>query len=114
MSSLADIVYMRHDSWRDRLTAAITKSGKSLRAVSLEAGLGPGYVHSILKDDKDPTIDRLLAVCDAVPVSPIHVLLGVEAAPDDVTILRELHANPTARAGILAILRGPAGSQSDE
>jgi lambda repressor-like predicted transcriptional regulator len=95
---------MSDDLWRARLAEAIQVSGKSARAVSTEAGLGVGYVHSILKEGKDPTIERLVAVCDAIPVSLIYVLYGVDAEPDDIEILKLLQENPSARRGILAIL----------
>jgi len=95
---------MSDESWRIRLRAAIADSGKSMRAISLAASLSPGYVHSIMEDGKEPTIDKLLAVCDAIPVSAIRILLGVDALPDDVAILRALHENPDKRQGILAIL----------
>lgn len=99
---------MKDDAWRTRLAGAIQDSGKSARAVSMAAGAGPGYVHSILKEGKDPTVEKLMAVCAAIPVSVIYVLYGVEAAPADVAILKALQENPAARDGILAIL----GAQS--
>ncbi len=72
---------MSGNQWRDRLRQAIKASGKSMREVSLAAGAAAGYVHGMLEADKDPTIDKLLAVCDAVPVSAIFVLYGVDALP---------------------------------
>ena len=98
---------MADDSWRQRLRGAIEQSGKSLRAVSLSAGCAASYVHGMLEAGKEPTLDKLLAVCDAVPVSPIYVILGVDALPDDVAILKALHENPTKRQGILALLGEP-------
>tara|TARA_Y100000310_G_C20638556_1_gene792568 strand:- start:361 stop:687 length:327 start_codon:yes stop_codon:yes gene_type:complete len=104
MSAMADSFTMKKDAWRARLVEAIEHSGKSARAISTEAGLGPGYVHSIIKEGKDPTVERLLSVCDAVPVSLIYVMYGVDAEPDDIAILRLLQENPDARKGILTIL----------
>lgn len=101
---------MSDGSWRIRLADAIEGSGKSRRAISLESGNGPGYVHSILSEGKDPSIDNLLAVCDAVPVSAAKVLLGINMAPEDVQILQQLRENPDTREGILAILRAKASS----
>jgi hypothetical protein len=96
---------MGNDAWRGRLRAALDESGKSDRAVSLAAKCGPGYVHSIFKEGKEPTIDKLMAVCAAVPVSLPYVLYGVDVEPEDFEILRAMHDNPDARAAILAILR---------
>ena len=93
------------DSFRERLSGAIERAGKSARRVSLDAGLGPGYVHSIIKERKDPTIDKLIAICDAIPISLMYVVYGVDASPHDIEILRALRDHPAARDGILAILR---------
>ena len=94
------------ETWRDRLTKALADKGKSKREVSLAAGLGSGYVHSILADGKDPTVDNLLKVCAAVDVSPIWVIFGLPVSRDADDLLRlwEL-AGPETRQGILSILR---------
>lgn len=96
---------MTDEAMRQRLKDAIDEAGKSARAVSLAAGLGPGYVHSILKEGKDPTIERLMAVCKAVPVSPVWILYGLDVEPEDVDIIRAMRDSPETRDGILAILR---------
>lgn len=95
---------MSDDQWRQRLAAALKESGKSMRSVSLASGNGPGYVHSILEDGKDPKIGNLLDVCAAVPVSPIYILYGLNVSPEDHAILEALQRNPRARAGILALI----------
>ena len=92
------------EGWRQRLDDAIGAQGKSYREVSLEAGLAAGYVHGILKAGKDPSIERLVKVCRAVPVDLAHVLLGHDVSREDVQILRALRDNPKARAAILALL----------
>ena len=76
-SEIADISGMK-DDWRIRLADAINSSGKSMRKVSLEAGLAAGYVHSIIKTGKDPTINNLLSVCEVADVSLSKILFGVE------------------------------------
>lgn len=113
-SAMADSAFMLDDAWRDRLKAAIKKADKSLREVSLAAGAAPGYLSGVFNEGKEPTLPMLFAVCDAVPVSPIHVLLGVDAAPEDVAILRALHTNPNARDAILALIGVKAAPRSGE
>lgn len=49
-----------------------------MRAVSIAAGCGPGYLHGILKDEKEPTIERLLRICSELGVSLTYVILGIE------------------------------------
>lgn len=93
-----------YEGWRQRLSAAIDESGKSMNAVSSQAELAPNYVHGILKLNKEPTLDRLLRVCDAVPVSAVWIIHGHEVRPEDEALLRLLHQHPDARQAILALL----------
>ena len=97
---------MADNDWRTRLDEAIRKSGKSRRAVSLEAGRGAGYVHSLLAEGKDPTVDNLMQVCEAVGASAAFILYGVDISPETEEVIRLLERNPAAREGILTILRG--------
>ena len=102
---------METGDWRTRLDAALRKSGKSKRSVSLAAKLRAGYVHSILKEGKDPTIDNLIAVCDEIGVSLSAILYGYDLTTENEEILRLLQeASPGAREGLLTILRDKRGS----
>lgn len=92
------------NTWRERLDAAIEKSGKSARAVSIESGNGPGYVHSILREGKDPSVDNLESVCNAVPTSLIFVLFGFDVEPEDEEIIRAVK-DAGKRAAILSLLK---------
>lgn len=98
------------DTWRERLERSILDRGKTLNAVSVEAGFAPNYVHGVLRLGKEPTVGRLLTLCSVIPVSPIYILLGVDASPGDEEILRLLRDNPRAREGILAILAPDASA----
>ncbi|ANB35172.1 hypothetical protein NHU_01645 [Rhodovulum sulfidophilum] len=101
---------MLDTSWRERLRVAIQDAGKSMRAVSLASGNGPGYVHSILSDGKEPTMDNLAAVCDAIPVSLIYILYGLDVSDEDFEILRALREYPEIRQGIYQIIRAKSSS----
>lgn len=98
--------------WRARLEAAILDSGKSMRAICIEAGLGNSYLHGVLRSGKDPTIDRLMAVCEAIPADPMHILLGLDASPGDMKILRALQTNPARRNAILELISEDVNSKS--
>lgn len=105
MSEIEDIRGMGQETWRDRLTAAIKDSGKSMRAISRATGRGPGYVHSILKDGKDPTIDNLIEVCGQVGVSLSYLIYGFDVSDENEKILHLLQsASDQRRRGILQIL----------
>lgn len=93
------------ETWRTRLKTALRAARLSQRAVSLAADMGPGYVHSILKEGKDPTIENLLRVCEVAKISPAYVILDYELTPDLDELLRLWAAAPVeARQGILQIL----------
>lgn len=107
--NLPDTDSMVDSSWRARLKQAVEGSDKSKRAISMASGNGPGYVHSILNEGKEPTIENLMSVCEAIPASPVYVIFGVRIKSDDLEILKALEGNPESRAGILSILRAKAG-----
>ncbi len=94
------------ETWRTRLEAALKDAGKSKREVSLAADLGPGYVHSILAEGKEPTIENMLKVCAAVGAEPIWIIFGVPISKDADDLLKLWKtAAPETRQGILSILR---------
>lgn len=95
---------MSTEAWKERLAAAIVASGKSKRAISQASGNGPGYVHSILSEGKDPKITNLMAVCDAIPASIIYILHGHDVTPEDAEILELLHRHPDKRSAIQSLI----------
>lgn len=111
MSEMADIRRMEEDdtAWRKRLAAAIESSGKSMRAISKGAGKGPGYIHSILSEGKDPTLSNLLKVCDQLGVTLFEIVLGVDMTPEDEKILRLWRdASPADQEALLQLLKSHA------
>lgn len=76
------------DTWRDRLQQQLDLSGKSMRAVSLEAKCGAGYLHDILVSGKEPTVDRLMRVADVLGVSLSWLLYGIELSGQEERLLR--------------------------
>ncbi len=84
-----------------------------MRKVSLGARLGPGYVHSILKDGKDPTIDNLISVCREVGVSLSFVMYGLDIDRDVEELLLALsEADPKRREAALTLLRGSGRAEA--
>lgn len=98
MSEKEDIPAMSIDGWRERLATAIAETGRSYRDISLSAkptppskpNLGPGYVYSILKEGKEPTIGNLQAICDAAGISLYRILGGFDITPEREEYLRLL------------------------
>lgn len=96
---------MDNADWRTRLRDALDRRGMSAREVSLAAGKGPGYIHSILKEGRDPTVDNLVAVCKVLDVTLAEIIYGYEMSPETAEILSLLEGSPDAREGILKLLR---------
>ncbi|OPB30201.1 transcriptional regulator [Bartonella sp. WD12.1] len=99
---------MSIDGWRHRLNEALIKSGRSKRSISLAAGKGAGYLHSILSEGKDPTIESLSDVCQTINVSMSYILYGENPAPEDrefIDLLAKI--SPEERQAILTLLRRP-------
>lgn len=95
---------MVDSDWRTRLQAAIDKSGRSLRDISLKSGKGPGYLFSILKEGKDPTVESMVAVCSTLNVSVSYILLGVDMSKESEAILQALEGSPERRSAVLQLL----------
>ena len=55
--------------------------GVSMRQLSLDAGLGQGYVHSILKEGNSPTVESLEKIAKALGVG-LSEIIGSKPAPD--------------------------------
>jgi transcriptional regulator with XRE-family HTH domain len=110
ISEIADINIMEKNDWRGRLQKILSETGKSAREVSLAAGKGPGYIHSIIKEGKDPTIDNLIAICGVLNISLSRLIYGYELSSETEEILALLEGSPNSREGILKILRDKAGS----
>jgi len=69
--------------WRDRLREAVEADGHAMRVISLKAGVSHGYLQSLLKTTKgkkpkEPRIEHLVAIIDAMPkASLLYILKGV-------------------------------------
>jgi len=97
---------MTDDGWRIRLQAAVDRDGRSMRDISLESGLSHGYLHGILREGKEPTLDRFMKVCAELGVSSTYILLGADVSAETEEIVRALESSPSKRAAILALLGG--------
>jgi lambda repressor-like predicted transcriptional regulator len=68
-------------SWRPRLQEAFDavhkKTGLSETKVSKKAGCGHGYLNEVLKA-KEPTVGRLMAICEVLDVSVMWILLAID------------------------------------
>ncbi len=101
-----------YDDWRVRLAQKIEESGKSMRAISLACGRGSGYVHSILKDKKNPRAEALAEICAEAGTSVPYVLYGIDISAEGEKFLELFsQASPDMRAAILTLLRAITGAK---
>lgn len=66
--------------WRKVISDALIEKARSMRGVSLEAGLGKGYLHSVLIEGKDPTLDNFTKICGVLELSAAEVMSAEGAA----------------------------------
>lgn len=67
--------------WLNSLKEAVVIDGRSLRAISGEAGLGPNYLSEVLNGGKEPTVPKLLRICRVLKVSASTIITGAELTP---------------------------------
>lgn len=100
--------------WRSRLQQAIDKSGKSLRSISLEAKVSPGYLHSILKEGKEPTLGRLIRIADTIGASLSNIAYGVKMTGDEEQLLRTYaQLNRDQREAFLRLAKSTVAGPSE-
>ncbi len=64
-------------TWRDRLQERITAHGRSMRSVSLQAGLSANFLHEILTKGRDPSVGNLVAVASELDTTVAYLIDGV-------------------------------------
>jgi hypothetical protein len=75
--------------WQKRFEARVEQDGRSARAISLAAGLGPNFVQQMLKTGREPGIDKFLAVLGVMGTSSaLYVLTGQDFTEQDAEFLR--------------------------
>lgn len=92
------------DAVRERLLEAVENSGLARREIARRAGVGPGYLTSLLREKKEPGIDRLSRICNVVGVSVAWVMHGYDISPSTEKIMARLQGHPDKHDGILKIL----------
>ena len=59
------IFHIVADDWRRGLEVAIKDSGNRCGEYRSQSGKGPGYLHSVFVEEKEPTLSNLLKICRA-------------------------------------------------
>lgn len=61
--------------WFERLVEVIEADDREYKAISQAAGLGQNYVQQLVKDGKDPTIGKFLAIMDVLGERHIEYIM---------------------------------------
>lgn len=102
------------EEWRARLIKAVDDDGRSDRAISVAAKLGPNFVNELRNSDKEPGINKVAQLARALNLSLGYVLNGTEisaVAEDDLRLFLSLP--PESRQAILLLARQIASSERD-
>jgi transcriptional regulator with XRE-family HTH domain len=99
--------------WLDRLREAIDRDGRSLRVISLTAGLSHAYLHSLLNGTRAPSIDNLAAIAAAMNASLGYIILGIEIDAIAERLLKAWAAYPEAKREALLELLSADSRPSD-
>lgn len=87
------------ETWYDRLEVAVKRDGRPLRVISQAAGLGVNYLQQLLKDRKEPGVERFMAILQQMgTASALYVLTGRDFTKEDEAFLKvALDLKPEAR-----------------
>ena len=99
------------ETWFDRFVYALGQDRRSMREISMAAGCGPNYLQQVVKDRKQPTVDRLLRVLNQLGTTSIlYVLTGATFTEEDEEFFRlVLSLDPELRTEALNFFRAMQG-----
>lgn len=94
------------NEWRQRLTTSIENAGRSMRSISIGAGMSHGYLRSILYQGKDPTIESLARICRELDISLAKIIYGYDLTTEEEEFIDLFSKTaPADRRAILTLLR---------
>jgi transcriptional regulator with XRE-family HTH domain len=82
MSSQPTTDERKDEPWRRRLKQAIDDRGLSYKELSRDAGSNAEYVSKVLNGRINPTIDRILKICEVAAIEP-SFLFATNLEPRD-------------------------------
>lgn len=95
------------ETWFDRLARAVERDPRSMREISTTAGCGPNYLQQLLRDRKEPGVDRFLRITSALgTASALYIMTGADFTREDEEFFRlVLGLPPRLRADALQFFR---------
>ncbi|UWQ93015.1 helix-turn-helix domain-containing protein [Rhodobacteraceae bacterium M382] len=103
MSETPDNIGLDHELWRKRLRQAIDDRGLGYKELSSSAGFNKEYVSKMLNGRINPTVDKILRICEVAGIEPSFLFLrdvggqGIRETVKDAANLTEQDASLVAR-----------------
>lgn len=93
-------------TWRERLKEILEERQLSMREVSIASGCGHGYLYKILRENSEPTLDKLMKVANYLDLSLSWLLTGLDVSKqtEDFTLLYE-SLSPEQRERVFLLLQ---------
>lgn len=92
--------------WRTRLLEAVDKDGRSDRAISLAAKVGPNFVNELRNTPKEPSVQKVALVAGELGLSLSYLFSGIQlSAEDEEAVQVFLSLSPESRQNLLGIAR---------
>lgn len=100
------------EDWRNRLLTAVDDDGRSDRAISLAAGLGPNFVNELRNSEKEPGVNKVTRLARTLNLSLGYVFSGMEiSAVNEADLKVFLSLSPENRQAILTLARQIAATE---
>ena len=80
---------LSHDI-RARIHDAVQRDGRSMRAISLAAGLNQHFVAQLLSTGREPGVGQFLALCEELGVTVGSIIFGVDVTPKQEELARKI------------------------
>ncbi|MEP1637298.1 hypothetical protein [Ascidiaceihabitans sp.] len=89
---------------RNRLAEELERVNIKMRPASINAGLGGGYLSSVISDGVEPSVEKLARICNANGLSFPYVVLGLKMTTDQQRLLTLIGENPDRAEHIASLL----------
>lgn len=100
------------EEWRQRLIDALEADPRSDRAISRAANLGVNFANELRNSEKEPGINKVIRLADALNLSLAYVFNGSDISAEDERDLRAfLRLPPEKRQAILVLARQLAADE---
>ena len=92
---------MSIDGWRKRLQTAIKRDGRSLRQISIAAGMSESYLWQLFNKNREPTISPLQALARELGTSMMYLMEGYDLTPEGKRFLKLCEGFSTEQRQVL-------------